>query len=60
MAIEAPVRATLLVLAVFLPIGVATSIWRGDTLSAAVGHAVVGIGVCGLLVGGYAWVRRKS
>ena len=58
MAVDWRIRRLLVVLLVFLPIGVAASIWRGDSLGTTVGHALVGVGVCGLFIGGYLYAGR--
>lgn len=60
MAMDAPVRRMLIVLAVFLPIGIASSLWRGDSLGRTVGYALTGVVVCGFFVGCYLWARRKD
>jgi hypothetical protein len=58
MAADGPIRRMIVVLMVFLPIGVAASIWRGDSAGTTVGHALVGLAVCGFLVGCYLYASR--
>ncbi len=59
-AVDATVRRLLVVLLVLLPIGVAFSVRRGDSLSTTMGHALVGVGVFAFFIGCYLWARRKD
>ena len=59
MVMDAPVRRMLTVLAIFLPIGVVFSIWRGDSFGTTVGYALVGVGVVGALVALHLYVGRR-
>ena len=59
MAMDASVRRMLTVLAVFLPIGVVFSIWRGDSLGNTIGYALVGVGVVGFLIGCRLYASRR-
>jgi hypothetical protein len=48
------------VLGVLLVVGVATSIWRGDSLGTTVGTSLVGLACGGFVFACYLWARRKN
>jgi hypothetical protein len=60
MAMDSPVRRMIVVLGVLLVVGVATSIWRGDSLGTAVGINLVGLACGGLVFAAYFWARRTK
>ena len=57
---EAPVRRMIVVLSVLLVVGIATSIWRGDSLRTTVGLNLFGLACGGFVFACYAWARRKN
>ena len=60
MAMDSPVRRMVAVLGVLLVVGVATSIWRGDSVATTVGTSLVGLACGGFVFACYFWARRKS
>jgi hypothetical protein len=60
MAVDGPIRRIIVVLLVFLPIGVAASLVRGDSPGTTVGLALVGVVIAGLLIAYHWWDRRKN
>jgi hypothetical protein len=59
MAISADVRRMIAVLLTLLVVGVAASLWRGDSLGTTVGYAAVGLACAGVVYACYFWARRK-
>ena len=59
MALESPVRRMIVVLGVLLVVGVAASIWRGDSPATTLGLSLVGLACGGFVFGCYLWVRRS-
>jgi hypothetical protein len=60
MAVDAPVRRMMVGLLIFVVIGVAGSIWRGDRPSTTAGYAIAGVIGGGFVIGCYLWARRKN
>ena len=59
-AMGSPVARLVAVLLVFLVIGIAASVWRGDSPATTAAQALVGVICGGFIVGCYWWVRRKD
>ncbi len=59
MAVEGPVRRIIIVLLVLLPVGIAASLWREDSLGTTTSYALLGVGVCGFLIGCYLFAGRS-
>jgi hypothetical protein len=60
MAMDAPVRRMFAVLGFLLVVGVASSIWRGDSVGTTVGLTLVGLACGGLVFAAYFWARRSN
>jgi hypothetical protein len=60
MAMDAPVRRMFAVLGFLLVVGVATSLWRGDSVATTIGLSLVGLACGGLVFAAYFWARRKN
>jgi len=60
MAVGAPARRMIGAVLFLLVVGVAFSIWRGDSPGTTVGQAVAVLVGGGLVIGCYLWVRRKN
>jgi hypothetical protein len=59
MAFSADVRRMIVVMLALSTVGIAGSIWRGDSVSTTLGHLLVGLCAGGFVFGCYFWARRK-